>query len=67
MRDRNLARDILALVDKTGMHNLIVSLAGVAYTRSIQLHGEQPDLSERWRKAAVALEGVAKRRLRGLM
>jgi hypothetical protein len=64
--DRNLARVILALVDKVGMHNLLLALAGVAYTKSIRLLAEEPDIAERWRLVAVGLEGLARRRLRGL-
>jgi hypothetical protein len=64
--DKDLVQVLVTLVERCGMRNMLLSLAGIAYAKSIQILADEPGISDEWKAVADGLERVARTRLKGL-
>jgi hypothetical protein len=64
--DMNILRVVATLVERVGMHDLVLALAAVAHTKSITGLADEPQLAREWASVAQDLKQFAQRRLQGL-
>jgi hypothetical protein len=64
--DMNVLRVVATLVDRVGMHDLVLALAAVAHTRSVTGLADERRLAREWGAVAQGLRLFAQKKLQGL-
>jgi hypothetical protein len=64
--DMNILRVVATLVERVGMHDLVLVLAAVAHTKSVTGLATDRRLAREWEAVALDLKLFAQRRLQGL-
>jgi hypothetical protein len=50
--EQELAQVLVTLVERCGMRNTLLSLAGIAYAKSVQILADEPGISDEWKAVA---------------